>query len=629
MADIDSIISGVSGNTRADFSGLSNLPDAYRKGIDFAYQQKMRSLYSDENGGLPRDKDGNVDTSKMYERLIQAGGAPAIDSADKLINSGLTQARIRFAPQAGETLSSADQPPAATPGGFPPSGNRGGTRPESGQPQAAAPAQGSLQGDKPGSLMGFLSNWGVPDELAGSEMNILGGKLSAALGRRIDPNQPLDMNDQKIRGILGDWVRSRDGRAPNAAPSAAPAAPGPDGSPNFNARFAGGPSGQPPQPQPIVGPATGRNSVSIDPTQRADMGVSRPQSAPQSYGGPVQAGPAGPEPVQQMQPGAPQPMQPAPQMQPQGQPPATPSAPVAGDDAQTMNLRRAAGTLEKVLASGRLLPEAAKAYEAKLQSIYKQLEPTNDIKNATASRQTLPQYQQSQSDMVAAQAGASEDAKTYVAKFHSLIDIGIKSEESIPQLEMLKEMMGTDKNFYSGIGEKYNYAYKQLKSAMGMDPNAAVPQEFMRKTMAANVLGGIGALRGLGQIRNQEISLTKDASAAPPTSIPANMLLTEVSIRTHQRNSDIADEAQKYAADHDGTINAGFYKIMKDYGKNHPLFTDAEIKDWRLAIGQAANEGRGAAIPRTASANTASTFGKSPEDQQAIKAELTRRGALK
>jgi hypothetical protein len=122
MASIDEIIAGgAKTNANFDFSGIL---DSYSKGKDFAYQQKMRNLYSDENGGLPRDKDGNVDTSKMYERLIQAGGAPAIDSADKLINSGLTQARIRFAPQAGETLSSADQPLAAPTGVFPPSANR-------------------------------------------------------------------------------------------------------------------------------------------------------------------------------------------------------------------------------------------------------------------------------------------------------------------------------------------------------------------------------------------------------------------------------------------------------------------------------------------------------------------------
>jgi hypothetical protein len=34
-ANIDAIISGVAGNTCADFSKLADLPDAYRKGQDY------------------------------------------------------------------------------------------------------------------------------------------------------------------------------------------------------------------------------------------------------------------------------------------------------------------------------------------------------------------------------------------------------------------------------------------------------------------------------------------------------------------------------------------------------------------------------------------------------------------
>ena len=126
MADtsIDAIISGVNGNTRADFSGLASIPDAYRKGVDFAYQQKLRNVFSDENGGLPRDKDGNVDFQKAYERLVTSGGAPAIDAAGSLATSGLTQDRIRFAPQAAETLSTADQPQGAA--AAPAAGGMGG-----------------------------------------------------------------------------------------------------------------------------------------------------------------------------------------------------------------------------------------------------------------------------------------------------------------------------------------------------------------------------------------------------------------------------------------------------------------------------------------------------------------------
>jgi hypothetical protein len=387
--------------------------------------------------------------------------------------------------------------------------------------------------------MGFLSNWGVPDELAGSEMNILGGKLSAALGRRIDANQPLDMNDPKIRTVLGDWVRSRDGR--NGTPSAAPAAPAQDGSPA--------------QPQPIVGPATGRNSVSIDPTKRADMGVTQPQAA------------------------------------------ATPSTPVAGDDAQTLNLRRTAGTLEKVLASGRLLPEAAKAYEAKLQSIYKQLEPTNDMKNF---RQSLsdPRFDQRTQENAAGEAWAKGEAENRVKQYQTVVAAGVKGLQEIPQLRMLQNEMEKP-NFYSGAGEKYNYLYKQLKSAVGIDPNASVPQDLLRKVAANNVISSLSAFNGMGQIRVAEIKLTQAAANSPETSVPANKFLAETAIRVHQRNAEIADMAQGY---NEGHLDPGFDRKVLDYEKRHPLYSREEIRDWGKVIGEDAAKQQPAAPSRSATA---------------------------
>jgi hypothetical protein len=54
------------------------------EGKDQAYKQKLRNVFSDENGGLPRDKDGNVDFQKAYDKRIAAqdrtdGHGQAID----------------------------------------------------------------------------------------------------------------------------------------------------------------------------------------------------------------------------------------------------------------------------------------------------------------------------------------------------------------------------------------------------------------------------------------------------------------------------------------------------------------------------------------------------------------------
>ena len=101
------------------------------------------------------------------------------------------------------------------------------------------------------------------------------------------------------------------------------------------------------------------------------------------------------------------------------------------------------------------------------------------------------------------------------------------------------------------------------------------------------MLSSLGALKGLGQIRVAEINMAREAASSPDNSIPANKLLTEISIRTHQRNADIADLAQAYK-EKNGVLDAGFDKLVTKYGKEHPLFNDAEIKDWGLSLGRAA-----------------------------------------
>jgi hypothetical protein len=145
----------------------------------------------------------------------------------------------------------------------------------------------------------------------------------------------------------------------------------------------------------------------------------------------------------------------------------------------------------------------------------------------------------------AAQISRGEEVKASTTKYQTLVDGGVKAQQEIPQLEMLQEQMN-DPNFYSGAGERYNLMFKRMKAAVGMDPDAAVPQEFLRKATAASVLASFGALKGLGPIRVAEMNLAKQAAAAPENSIPANKLLIEIQKRTYQRQGDIAEMAQNY-----------------------------------------------------------------------------------
>jgi hypothetical protein len=243
------------------------------------------------------------------------------------------------------------------------------------------------------------------------------------------------------------------------------------------------------------------------------------------------------------------------------------------------------------IASNPAYPKSVQdAAKSRLEALQQAAQPTPEMKNYDLARRqgSNLSFQDYQADQAQKAAAATEDVKLGAQKYQTLVSAGVKAQQEIPQLEMLQTQMN-DPNFFSGSGEKYNLLYKRLKSAVGIDPDAAVPQEMLRKVMAANVLGSLGALKGVGQIRNAEIKMAQSAAAAPENSIPANKLLVEMAKRTYQRQADIAEMAQAYK-DQNGVLDAGFDKQVTSYYKSHPMFSDAEIKDWHKAIGQTSNQ---------------------------------------
>lgn len=235
---------------------------------------------------------------------------------------------------------------------------------------------------------------------------------------------------------------------------------------------------------------------------------------------------------------------------------------------------------------------------SRLKALQEQGQPTGRMKEYDLYRRqggNLP-YNEWEADSEQRKTAATEEAKSSVKKYEGLVEAGTKAQMEIPQLDLLKEQMN-DPNFFSGAGEKYNLLYKRLKSAVGIDPEAAVPQEYLRKATAANVLSSLGALKGLGQIRVAEINMAREAAASPDNSIPANKLLVEISKRTHERNAQIAEMAQDYK-EKNGVLDPGFDKQVTAFYKKNPLFTDAEIKDWHKVIGEQKQTKAASAVPQ-------------------------------
>jgi len=222
MADIDSIISGAGGNTRADFANFDPVKaffDASKQRADF----DTRRAFKD---GVPTDANGQPDFGAMAKTLFQKGDLNSGLAATKL---GLEQQKLKYGLDAGQTdfPSAGGQPqgaPQSAPQSvvIPPSVNRGASKPvaaplsQGGSQPAVAPVAAirpgtSPQGDQPGSIVSMVSAAGVPDELAGPIIN----QISAAT--RTDPNATVNPQlAPRVQQIVAEVVKR------NAAPTPAP-----------------------------------------------------------------------------------------------------------------------------------------------------------------------------------------------------------------------------------------------------------------------------------------------------------------------------------------------------------------------------------------------------------------------
>lgn len=204
MADIDQIIAGGAGaSSRADFSGIGKLADAYWKGRDESAKNDLREAFKN---GVPLGADGQPDFSAMAKTLFQKGG---LNEGVASANLGLQQRKLQYgqdtdaaiqgsAPQAQTTLVSPPSANRTATAVVAPPLNKGGAVSQ-GAPQ---PSQGGPQGDQPGSIVGLVSAAGVPDELAGPIIQ----QVSAAL--RSDPNAALNPQvAPRAQQIVAEAVR--------------------------------------------------------------------------------------------------------------------------------------------------------------------------------------------------------------------------------------------------------------------------------------------------------------------------------------------------------------------------------------------------------------------------------------
>lgn len=165
-----------------------------------------------------------------------------------------------------------------------------------------------------------------------------------------------------------------------------------------------------------------------------------------------------------------------------------------------------------------------------------------------------------------------------------------------PHLDAMRGILN-DPNFVSGTGVGFQEALNKIRSnplfqgLPGYDPNAALPNEAIRKVVAASILNQTTELKAeaaemggsAGRLFQQQISLMEKAAQNPENTAPALRYLTEMQQRMGDHSRAIAELASNYQGKYGrGVLDNGFNEVLSKYNNEHPIFKQSEIKDPRL-----------------------------------------------
>lgn len=199
MADIDQIIAGGAGaSSRATIPDFSQAIDAY---FDTAKKRAAYDLQQAFKDGVPTDANGQPDFGAMAKVLFQKGG---LNEGVAASNIDLQRQKLQYNQKTDavvhptEGLQSTEQPIS------PPSSNRNASA-------VVAPPlnRGGLNGNTSqptqqqggATIMQVLSAQGIPND----QLQAAGSSVARQLGVD-DPNAPIDLNDPRVRNVIGPAV---------------------------------------------------------------------------------------------------------------------------------------------------------------------------------------------------------------------------------------------------------------------------------------------------------------------------------------------------------------------------------------------------------------------------------------
>jgi hypothetical protein len=143
-------------------------------------------------------------------------------------------------------------------------------------------------------------------------------------------------------------------------------------------------------------------------------------------------------------------------------------------------------------------PDKATAAAAKvrLESYLKNQEATTEMKNAAASGQNLPAYQEKQGELAAQQAGATERAKVDVAEQQDYIKGGKTASDRLTTLNTISNIIGSDDKMKMGFGAETALKVQMALKSLGVDVGDLSGPQAIQKlnaVLASESAKGVGA----------------------------------------------------------------------------------------------------------------------------------------
>lgn len=577
--------------------GLSSLPDAYYKGQEQRYQQRQRDFFQDpDNQKMLDDAIKSGSYGPLLKSMIQQGGTQAAGSAipilqkQPFLDAALQDIKSGNNAQPWWMQGGAPSPAASNPSASGPA-NIGPTR---GQPQLSATGSDSAGAETVRSMTAAMAN--------GRNVSpAVMANLAKAVGAP-DPDAPLTgAQETRLRQVGGTYFRGSMGPAQAAA--GGPIGGGPPSQP--------GPTAQPGAATPGGAPGGASGGPGFSPTPGPGPAAQGPPAAPQAapaagppasfndrFGAAMPSPPAGAAPVRTVQAQA---ADPAADLVPRG---------FRGDSRDFAAAARIrADALRRQANTGGIVGIPSKAKEDQAAALDKQ---ANEIDEAWRKASELTQEQKNTG---AVRGGPPAEALKHEIEsgqkeFDSINELGDNARQSSQKLRIAQTFVNSDE-YYSGPVEQLNRKFKQWAATFGGDPNAGTPQEAMVKSINDLLAEQVRAMAksGVGRVLMTEVQTMRDSIASQKITPATNRLLLEEVARVHRAQMEIQDAANAYQQQH-GHLDAGFRKIVADYYRDRPLFTDAEIHDPRLIAPPVAPPG----LDATAAKQWAKSRGLSPGD---------------